>query len=310
MPGPPPVLALAADPQEWHGRALLLACRRRGIEPDCIDLAASTPGPAAPLLRTRGGRVLARLPRILLVRTLPAARLDPALATLRALSAAGVRVSHPAAVIALCRDKARTSACLAAAGVATPETWTGLDPAAATRVATAAAAAGRLLVQKPVTGSGGRGVHLVRGPADLTLPAAADGPGLYLQAFVGDPPGLPPARRESRDWRLYVSGGRVIAAMTRAGRDWRGSIGAGAVPRAAVPPPALAACAVAATGAVAPGAAGMAGVDLIVPRDGRPLVLEVNALAAWRALQTVTRTSIADRLVGDALALPAPGRGC
>ena len=45
-----------------------------------------------------------------------------------------------------------------------------------------------------------------------------------------------------------------------------------------------------------------AGVDIIRDRQGRYAVLEVNSIPAWKGLQGVTDTSIADRLVDDLLA--------
>jgi tetrahydromethanopterin:alpha-L-glutamate ligase len=60
----------------------------------------------------------------------------------------------------------------------------------------------------------------------------------------------------------------------------------------------MTALAVAAAAAVG---AGFAGVDIIRDGAGRLLVLEVNSNPAWSALQRVSRTRIAEALVGDFL---------
>ena len=41
----------------------------------------------------------------------------------------------------------------------------------------------------------------------------------------------------------------------------------------------------------------VAGVDLLPARDGRVVVLEVNAVPGWRGLQGTTAIEIADRVV-------------
>jgi tetrahydromethanopterin:alpha-L-glutamate ligase len=45
-----------------------------------------------------------------------------------------------------------------------------------------------------------------------------------------------------------------------------------------------------------------AGVDLIRDASGRLLVLEINSNPAWKGLQSVTATDIADTLAADFLA--------
>ena len=46
----------------------------------------------------------------------------------------------------------------------------------------------------------------------------------------------------------------------------------------------------------------MPGVDIIRDEHGRYFVLEINSIPAWKGLQGVTETSIADCLVADFLA--------
>ena len=61
----------------------------------------------------------------------------------------------------------------------------------------------------------------------------------------------------------------------------------------------------------APPGAASASVDLMADADGRLLVLEVNSMPAWKSLQAVCGSDIADALAADLLARlsAAPGRG-
>jgi glutathione synthase/RimK-type ligase-like ATP-grasp enzyme len=45
--------------------------------------------------------------------------------------------------------------------------------------------------------------------------------------------------------------------------------------------------------------AGYAGVDIVRDRDGRPWVIEVNGIPAWKGLQSVVGVDIAAALVDD-----------
>ncbi|MBN3807461.1 RimK family alpha-L-glutamate ligase, partial [Paraburkholderia sp. Ac-20336] len=116
----------------------------------------------------------------------------------------------------------------------------------------------------------------------------------YLQRYVaGGRPGF--------DWRVLVIGGRAVAAMRRVGgKGWIHNFAQGATCEPAELDPLLARTAVQAAAALG---LDYAGVDLIPNPDdaARPLVLEVNGVAAWRGLQSVTRFDIAAALVDDLL---------
>ncbi|MCL2430920.1 MAG: RimK family alpha-L-glutamate ligase, partial [Alphaproteobacteria bacterium] len=150
-------------------------------------------------------------------------------------------------------------------------------------------AAGSPLVLKPLFGSQGRGLRLVRTPDDLPEPAAVRGV-YYLQRFVGvDRDGF-------RDFRLLVSRGRVVAAMARHSPGWITNVKQGGRPAAVV---ATAQMRDVAVGAAAAVGASFAGVDLLYDGDGRLMVLEVNSMPAWSGLQKVTSFDIAGALAAD-----------
>ena len=246
------------------------------------------------------------LPDALFVRALEGGSFEAVtrrLGLLHALQALGVPVINSAKAMENCVDKSMTSFLLARCGVPTPGAW------AVETLAAAVALASRQgpLVLKPLFGSQGRGLVLIRAVADLPEPEAVNGV-YYLQRFV------PVAGEGFRDHRLLVSHGRVLAAMTRHAADWVVNIKQGGRPEHFAPPPEM--CALALRAAQAVGAV-FAGVDIIVGRDGVALVIEVNSTPAWAGLQTVTDFDIAAQVAGEVLAmlegaksLPSPkGRG-
>ena len=83
-------------------------------------------------------------------------------------------------------------------------------------------------MQKPLFGAQGEGLRLIETPDDLAPPEEVNGV-YYLQEFV------PPADGAYRDWRIFVSAGRVVAAMIRHGSSWITNIKQGARAEAAIP---------------------------------------------------------------------------
>jgi RimK family alpha-L-glutamate ligase len=146
-------------------------------------------------------------------------------------------------------------------------------------------------VQKPLFGAQGEGLRLISAPDDLAPPEEVNG-AYYLQEFIASADGM------HRDWRIFVSAGRVVASMIRHGSSWITNIKQGARAEAAIPSQALADLALRAASCVG---ADYAGVDIIQDRSGAPLVLEVNSMPAWQGLQRVTRTRIADSIVAPFL---------
>jgi RimK family alpha-L-glutamate ligase len=211
------------------------------------------------------------------------------LGILHALRELGVLVWNDARAIERCVDKSTTTFFLQQAGLPTPWTWTGTSREAAIDVVQGKLAHGWKLVQKPLFGAQGEGLRLISAPD--APPEEVNG-AYYLQEFI------PPADGMHRDWRIFVSAGRVVAAMIRHGSSWITNIKQGARAEAAIPSQALADLALRAASCVG---ADYAGVDIIQDRSGAPLVLEVNSMPAWQGLQRVTRTRIADSIVAPFL---------
>jgi tetrahydromethanopterin:alpha-L-glutamate ligase len=221
------------------------------------------------------------------------------LGVLHGLRELGVPVWNEARAIEACVDKSATTFLVARAGLKTPATFTMQSLDEARSVAARECAAGAALVLKPLFGAQGVGLRLIHGASGL--PPFEDVAGVYyLQRFVE------PAAESWQDYRLFVCGGSVLAAMIRVGRTWITNIRQGAAAQAATLTPELASTALRAAAAVG---ADYAGVDLIRDRSGDLNVLEVNSMPAWRGLQDVNPgVRVAQAVVDSFIAHVANGR--
>src|SRR5438093_1246080 len=109
------------------------------------------------------------------------------------------------------------------------------------------------LVLKPLFGSQGRGLRLIRCEHDLPDPEAVKGV-YYLQRYVGV------ERDGFRDFRLLVSRGRLITAMMRHSTSWITNVKRGGRPVAAVVDADMKTLALAAAAAVG---ADFVGLDIV-----------------------------------------------
>jgi tetrahydromethanopterin:alpha-L-glutamate ligase len=298
-----PIVALVVDGIDWHARVLTKAFAALGTRALPIGLrscAIETQSMSGLSITGLGER----LPDAVLVRSMSGGTFQAVtlrLGILHALRETGVLVWNDARAIERCVDKSTTSFLLARTGIPTPATWAVESQAAARAIVRQETAHGPLVL-KPLFGSQGRGLKLIRTEEDLPHPDAVAGV-YYLQRYVGVEGG-----DGFRDFRLLVSQGRVIAAMARQAANWITNVKQGGRPMAVVADKEMKELAVRATVAVG---ANFAGVDILYGSDGRPTVLEVNSMPAWSGLQKVTRARIAPILAGDVVAALAAraGRG-
>lgn len=280
-------LALIVNSADWQSAALLDACREYDADPVPIRLADCVFDTATPFgLRLPG---MEGLPDAVLVRAVGGGTFEEVtrrLGSLHALSALGVPVWNSASAIERCVDKSMTAFLLARAGVPTPPSMTVEGIEAAQAVVQAAPGA---LVLKPLFGSQGRGLRLVRDVDDLPPPEEVAGV-YHLQRFAAAPEG-----DFFRDYRLLVCAGRVIAGMTRRSEHWITNVGRGGTPEPFSPEAEMSVLALRAAEAMG---AVYAGVDLLRDPSGAIQVIEVNSMPGWRGLQSVTTTPIARTLVG------------
>ena len=291
--GARPVIGLVTDRMDWHARELRKAFAAAGADVVAFDFSA-----CAIDTQSAAGIIIAgfgdRLPDAVFVRTMSGGTFEAVtlrLGILHGLRECGVPVWNDARAIERCVDKSATSFLLARTGIPTPATWAVESREAACPIVRRETARGPLVL-KPLFGSQGRGLRLIR--SEDELPAQDKIAGVYyLQRFVGvDRDGF-------HDFRLLVSHGRVVAAMVRHAATWITNVKQGGKPVAAVPDAEMKDLALRAAAAVG---ADFAGVDIVYGADGRPTVLEVNSMPAWSGLQKVTQANIAAIIAGDLLA--------
>jgi RimK family alpha-L-glutamate ligase len=106
---------------------------------------------------------------------------------------------------------------------------------------------------------------------------------IYVQEFV--PHG-------KRDIRMFVIGGKVVAAMYRVSKSWKTNVSQGSTPVKANPVTETEHLALESASAIG---CEIAGVD-ILESDAGLLVNEVNSQPGWKGLQSTTNTDIADQI--------------
>jgi RimK family alpha-L-glutamate ligase len=232
---------------------------------------------------------------LLVVRGLPRGSLEQVIFrmdALHVLAEHGVRCVNSPRAIERTVDKSWAGAVLARAGLPTPATI------ACERYDDAMRAFARLggdIVVKPLFGAMGHGIVRVedRDVAHRVFRALElERTVYYVQRTIA------PAGR--RDLRVLVVGGEVVGAMERVTDHWRANIARGARPRAVALSEAERGIALAAAAAVE---ADIAGVDLLVAPDGEVVVLEVNGIPGWQALQSTCDEDLTARVVRTCEAL-------
>jgi tetrahydromethanopterin:alpha-L-glutamate ligase len=283
--GAHPLVGLVVDRVDWHARELIASLRVRGIEtvpvrlPRCGFATQTAAG-----LHIDGFN--GTLPDAVIVRTLSGGTFEAVtlrLGFLHALRELGVPVWNDARAIERCVDKSMTSFLLSRAGIATPATWATESYEEARAIVQREGADGPLVL-KPLFGSQGRGLTLIRTAEDLPQTEQTAGRVFYLQRFIGA------ERCGYHDFRVLVVQGRIVAAMQRHSSHWITNIKRGGRPVAVAVNDELKTLALRAAQAVG---AAFVGVDIIYGTDKRPAVLEVNSMPAWSGLQKVTAVNIA-----------------
>ncbi len=286
---------------EYHpNRRLSEAARARGH-----DLHLLHPYRVWPLLA--GGRaglcggVLEGVPEVVLPRQ-GATIGDGCLPLIRHLKLMGVRLINDLAAVWLAKHQMLTLQSLAAAGVPVPDSVfvnapEGLEEAAVRL-------GGYPVVVKRVSGRQGDGIHLVSGPGagqGIVTEELKDRRGVLVQRFI------PPEGR--RDIRVMVIGGAAVAAMELRPRtgDFRANYHLSGESRGLRPDPRLEEIAVRSAGTLG---LEIAGVDVIIDRQGRENVLEVNYSPGFQGLEAATGLDVAGLMVEYASRgkSPRPGR--
>jgi RimK family alpha-L-glutamate ligase len=281
----------------WHSRGLISTLVDRGHEVLAIPatrLRSIVDGDGDAHVLGPDGDALDALD-LLIVRGLPRGSLEQVIFrmdALHVLAEQGVRcVNHPRAIERTI-DKSWAGAALSLAGVPTPPT------VVCERYEDAMEAFGELggdVVVKPLFGAMGNGIVRVedRDVAHRVFRALElERSVYYVQQTV--------AAAGRRDLRVLVIAGEVAGAMERVTDSWRANIARGARPRAVTLSEDERGLALAAAAALE---VDVAGVDLLVALDGTGVVLEVNGIPGWQALQSVCEEDLTARVVGACEAL-------
>ena len=198
----------------------------------------------------------------------------------------GVLVMNSPRTIERSVDKFYTTALLQEAGLPTPET---VVCEGATEAMTAVLAMGDVII-KPLFGSMGHGMVRVSDP-DVAFRVVRSLEQLRIVFYVQRT-----VDHGGRDIRVFVIGGRVLAAIERRAPDgqWRTNVSLGGTARPFELPPSWEQLALRAAAAIG---ADYAGVDLLPARDGTVFVLEVNGIPGWQGLRRATGIDVAGAIV-------------
>lgn len=287
-------IPIFTDDAGWQGNQLKQAFAKRGVETvfvslqDCvINLAQQTPSiyiphfdvpPPAAFVRGIAGGTLQQV----------ITRLN----VLHMLARQGVRIYNKTQAIERTVDKAMTSFLLRMHSVATPATWACESRAQVETIRQNANENNIQLVLKPLFGSQGQGVRKLPAYEPLPVPMQQYVDGVYYLQQLIETTDVP------HDYRVFVIGDKVVAAMRRFGSSWVNNVAAGGRCEAIQPNPQMAQLALQAAKAVD---IDYCGVDIIQAESGEYYVLEVNSIPAWRGLQSVSDLNIAEVLVDDFL---------
>ncbi|MHA1712663.1 MAG: RimK family alpha-L-glutamate ligase [Candidatus Ranarchaeia archaeon] len=288
----PLILILSEDPQTWHNKQLVEAAMNHHISPMFASITKMT-GRIGFVSHAKIGRYddLDRFNGVILVRFIPRGSLEQIifrLDLLRRIERLGIPVVNPARAIERATDKYYTSTLLEEAGIPTPKTIVCESPKDAMK---AFHRLGGDVIIKPLFGSQGLGISRISDSnvayqvfSNLELIGAV----YYLQEYV---------EHGTTDARVFIANQKVVAAMQRKGKDWKTNVARGGEPIKLLVTHEISVLAKKATAVLG---CCYAGVDILETENGL-LVIEVNAIPAWKGLQSVTSVNIAQAIIGTAI---------
>ena len=203
---------------------------------------------------------------------------------LRAIEVYNVKLINSREALEIASDKFLTSIFLERYNIPTPKTIICEDPNSALE---SFEELGRDCVLKPLFGSKGIGITRLndKGFAENVLYSLGRlNEVFYLQEFI---------EHQNRDIRILVVGNKVIAGMYRVSDSWKTNIYAGARAEPIEINKKLEKLAIRAANITK---TEIAGVDIIESENGY-LVLEVNSIPGFTALQEVTDVNLAEEIV-------------
>lgn len=201
------------------------------------------------------------------------------LSLLHALEAQGSWVVNSASAIERSVDKGLCCALLQKNDLPTPPHCTTHNFACAQEFCTREYKQGFDVLAKPLFGARGKNIRRLRPPAPP--PAQEEVGGVWhLQRFIqSDQDPL-----YCRDWRLFVIDGELCASVLRRNKGWCANVSMGGMCYPEQSKAHLNHLAIHAAQSVG---AFYAGVDIIEDLNGKPYILEVNSIPAWRGISSI-----------------------
>ncbi|MEM2341687.1 MAG: RimK family alpha-L-glutamate ligase [Candidatus Bathyarchaeia archaeon] len=278
---------LTRNENSWCSTQLRNAIIKRGLQPLCFsfpDLVAKVG--FKPEFSLKDLNVL-RDVRAIIVRPIGRGSLEEIifrLDVLHRLKRLGLYILNPPHAIERSVDKYYALSLLEEAGLPVPRT---VVTERANEALRAFHDLGGDVVIKPIFGSRGIGSTRISDPdiAERIFRALEfHHQVIYLQEFI--PHG-------NYDIRVFVLGGKVLAAMRRISNLWKTNISLGAKPAPYVPTKEIMDLASKAAEVVG---CEVSGVDILESSKG-PFIVELNSQPGWRGLQSVTSVNIAEEII-------------
>lgn len=281
-------VAILSRSKSLHSiRRLLSEAKKQRLQCDVIDpldCQIVVDGKDSRLMTPAGpiGQYDVILPRI------GASITDYGLAVVKQFELLGSRPVNGSQAIAESRDKMRCLQVLAAAGVAVPSSVLCHSPRGLRL--SVDSVGGMPVVLKVLQGTQGKGVMIVHSPISLgsvheTLKSLDQD--VIIQQFLAEGAG--------RDYRAFVIGNKVVAAMLRTAPpgEFRANIHRGGEGTLVKLPPAFERAAIRSARVLG---LGIAGVDLMESPRG-PVVLEVNSSPGFEGIEKATGLNVAGMII-------------
>lgn len=278
---------LTPEIEEWHVLQLIKHLRRRNVEHLIINPTKFV-GYTLDKIEVLESNVKISNIDALIVRRVPGGSLERVIFRmdiLHLLEDLGTKVINSPSSIERTVDKYLTAVLLKREGIPVPPTI------AVENFRDAMDAFRRLrgdVVIKPLFGSFGIGIVRItdEDTAYRVFKAINLARGVfYLQKFI--PHG-------NEDLRVFIVGDEIVAAMKRVGESWKTNIAQGGIPKRVNLTSEIEEISIKAAKILG---LEYTGVDLIEGEDGKIYVTELNSTPAWRGLQEVSETDIAERIV-------------
>lgn len=279
-------IAILGKKDTWYTNALQRAFSLKNIEVPCFPVTALTASVGLDRHMSSSDNILDDYD-VILVRAIPSGSLEQVvyrMDALHRLENLGVRIINSAETIERGVDKYYTLTLFEDLGIRVPETIVTekFDDAVA-----AFDELGKDVVVKPLFGSEGKGMVRVneKDAAYRLFRALEMGRYIYyVQRYIP---------HYHKDFRVFVIGGRVAAAMTRTGKDWKCNMANGAGAEAVEADDMLRDISIRAAEVIK---ADYAGVDILPGEDGNLYLIEVNSIPGWRGLKKATGFDAAEHI--------------